>query len=243
MSRFEYTIEGFGWVRESVAEAGKVCGHLHSSRLGADSCDKVNARLSQSTLGVGEEFKTVPTIKIAIKKNRQYSGGISYVTERNPDPWSAEAFRLSAYERVGLVKTPPDLAPPTLQQSPTEFQKAALGVVEAMAGGARPALQHTPGPWTVTDTGRRVDGPFGTAFGEGTQPIADVRVPNDSKNQRLANAKLIAAAPEMLDALKTIAGILDHQFTNGVDDDSERRLMEAHDAMKEVIAKVDGRDA
>jgi len=60
---------------------------------------------------------------------------------------------------------------------------------------------HTPGPWRVVNGGRRVDGPFVTTFGEGSQPIADVRVPNGSKNERLANARLIAAAPDLYHAL------------------------------------------
>jgi hypothetical protein len=61
--------------------------------------------------------------------------------------------------------------------------------------------QHTPGPWTVTD-----DWYIGHAHGGGT--FAEVkscaRVPTQAHDEHRANARLIAAAPEMLAALRAI---------------------------------------
>ncbi len=108
---------------------------------------------------------------------------------------------------------------------------------------------HTPGPWKVVNGGRRVDGPFATAFGEGSQPIADVRVPSDSKNERLANARLIATAPDLLRLLEQLVegapaddGIFDCCGTiDGVAFPKHRescRFREAEDLLVEVRGRA-----
>ena len=69
--------------------------------------------------------------------------------------------------------------------------------------------QHTPGPWKTGGCGedgwRMILGPktrFYHAFGEShTTSIADVSI-SDCESEDLANARLIAAAPDMLSALR-----------------------------------------
>lgn len=70
--------------------------------------------------------------------------------------------------------------------------------------------KHTPGPWAVTDCA--IGGPSVTA---GKSVIADIRTfggvhANGEQNTKtLANASLIAAAPDLLDALKALTHSLD----------------------------------
>lgn len=67
--------------------------------------------------------------------------------------------------------------------------------------------KHTPGPWTVTEATNY----FGIT---GKTQVARTSISPQSPDQRvvgLANARLIAAAPELLDALKgaqEIAGLI-----------------------------------
>ena len=61
--------------------------------------------------------------------------------------------------------------------------------------------EHTPGPWKTRGT-------YGTAIGRPFDPYACIAntlaTPFVSPAQRCANARLIAAAPEMLAALEAI---------------------------------------
>jgi len=67
-------------------------------------------------------------------------------------------------------------------------------------------MKHTPGPWIQCDTNRiygpsyaaTVWGPKGPGYGL----IADCRHCGLTTDDRVANAKLIAAAPELLEALE-----------------------------------------
>lgn len=73
--------------------------------------------------------------------------------------------------------------------------------------------KHTPGPWVAVDQGNRLDHlgtPYVTIFGgkSGGLSVASVHCvhpgnqPGDLKTARDANARLIAAAPELLAMLK-----------------------------------------
>lgn len=66
------------------------------------------------------------------------------------------------------------------------------------------AAKHTPAPWTVTDTGVRDVGGY-IAFTPKAfhYPNQDERYEKEIL-EREANARLIAAAPELLEALKEI---------------------------------------
>lgn len=54
---------------------------------------------------------------------------------------------------------------------------------------------HTPGPWRVGDAGH-------TVFGPKTNAISPETIATMGKNNFRENARLIAAAPELLDILK-----------------------------------------
>ena len=58
---------------------------------------------------------------------------------------------------------------------------------------------HTPGPWRVGDAGATV---FGPANGN---PAPETIARMAPRKQYKANARLIAAAPELLEALRSIA--------------------------------------
>ena len=65
-------------------------------------------------------------------------------------------------------------------------------------------MRHTPGPWVV---GNQDPLNFGKQRGNGTEPIGFVYGPSfpersELGREALSNARLIAAAPELLEALK-----------------------------------------
>jgi hypothetical protein len=96
-----------------------------------------------------------------------------------------------------------------------------------------PKLMHTPGPWRFDCGNLQVE------RAEDRQPICDISTQWDlnSRNENIpfhvseANAHLIAAAPELLDALKRAI----HQLV--IQDDEGSAFMQAHRA----IAKAEGR--
>ena len=59
---------------------------------------------------------------------------------------------------------------------------------------------HTPGPWhsNVDEAHRRV------VVRAGLTPLAELWMVGQPENQRIADARLIAAAPELLDALRDL---------------------------------------
>jgi len=97
---------------------------------------------------------------------------------------------------------------------------------------------HTPGPWRIGDAGNTIFGPpngnpsperVATIHG-GTSDQAAV----DRLNIMKANARLIAAAPELLEALKRVR----HAFYI---DGSSKALRLAFDGTKELVAEAEGR--
>ena len=63
--------------------------------------------------------------------------------------------------------------------------------------------QHTPGPWTHKATASL--GPQYAVYGESDRTGRDVAVVYNNGNEAEANARLIAAAPELLEALEKAA--------------------------------------
>jgi len=63
-------------------------------------------------------------------------------------------------------------------------------------------MKHTPGPWSYPGTGTLVGGPD-------HYRVADVSTSERDAVTMQANARLIAAAPEMLQALKDVKAHLD----------------------------------
>ena len=80
-------------------------------------------------------------------------------------------------------------------------------------------MSHTPGPWSYTN--ERVVGPAGNT-------IADCRYKNG-----LLDARLIAAAPEMLEALKSAYTVL-------TDDVPGKQFDDTVEAVYAAIAKATG---
>jgi hypothetical protein len=84
---------------------------------------------------------------------------------------------------------------------------------------------HTPGPWTFKhagdesgDIGILSDGPAVVA-----ECFPDIRIRDEGAHDEcLANARLIAAAPELLEALRNL--ICDHGGSRAVSRDDERAI-------------------
>ena len=117
--------------------------------------------------------------------------------------------------------------------------------------------KHTPGPWVIAKTrGSRPDrdiwiggdvGPAGMV-----QEVAEIFTHHDHGK---ANARLIAAAPEMLDLLKAIAveatpersecGFCGHPGTSSKDDNSDWEETHEEDCtlleIRRLISKAEGK--
>lgn len=68
-------------------------------------------------------------------------------------------------------------------------------------------VKHTPGPWQIEG---RYHGPLGSIYLSTMHPmpIFELQPIVGDRDEHLANARLIAAAPELLDALKEIIEVL-----------------------------------
>ena len=84
----------------------------------------------------------------------------------------------------------------------------------SVAGGDQKSAQHTPGPWeilTVTCKGSRNR----RAIRGKTRAICNISLDDDEQE---ANARLIAAAPDMLAALVSVERFLTETWRDGWDD-------------------------
>jgi hypothetical protein len=85
--------------------------------------------------------------------------------------------------------------------------------------------KHTPGPWFLDDDGRIFDTP------DRGQLVAEVATADPAEppaEEDVANARLIAAAPDLLAALEKVVAISD-------------RKHDAWDEARAAIAKAEGR--
>jgi len=97
-----------------------------------------------------------------------------------------------------------------------------------MANEAKPQA-HTPGPWHVNS--------FGQILDKHGDQIADLEN-SDFPEQEDANAPLIAAAPDLLAALRAV----EHAFAVGEPSDGFGSAMEtAAKLARAAIAKADGK--
>ena len=90
----------------------------------------------------------------------------------------------------------------------------------------------TPGPWGIQDAGP------GTIRGLRFRVITDEKViakTSDGLEEARANARLIAAAPDLLEQCKLFEKVLTHLINSG---DSGADL--ERDKLREVLAKVEG---
>jgi hypothetical protein len=88
---------------------------------------------------------------------------------------------------------------------------------------------HTPGPWRIDSKTRFGD--YTIAAGESVRTCEFI-----AKTQSEANARLIAAAPELLDALKRLIG--EHADLGEVDLTNADRA--AIEQAREAISKAEG---
>lgn len=97
-------------------------------------------------------------------------------------------------------------------------------------------MKHTPGPWKFRPENGEVY--FDDSDGDDVQPgIATIHEDNVDPHQYIADCRLIAAAPDMLEALKLAETILIsavHPFSRWPGD--------GIDQIRATIAKAEGRD-
>jgi len=95
--------------------------------------------------------------------------------------------------------------------------------------------KHTQGQWSWYEHGKTDTSPVKVETKD--QVIAEVVYKTDHE-ERIANARLIAAAPELLDAAKAVLQIWDDLYYN--QSDPEER--EAWNTLRAAIAKAEGAD-
>lgn len=103
--------------------------------------------------------------------------------------------------------------------------------------------QHTPGPWAAQIGARHIDVEADDWIITETDTHKSDSPP---RAQCIANARLIAAAPELLEALKKVAQSLEwhaHGCCRGIDDGGPLPTNEAVELAKRTIAKAIGHDA
>jgi len=107
--------------------------------------------------------------------------------------------------------------------------------------------QHTPGPWTV-------EGPFGPVASQGDRlivggdkrrsTVAEIPRGDPAQNdERHADARLIAAAPEMLEFIQAFQSTINRQDdlwdTEGYPTEDLEILL---GLMRTLLARIEGRD-
>lgn len=98
-------------------------------------------------------------------------------------------------------------------------------------------MSFTPGPWDFSWEIQPNGCPTVGHKGLMVCMVAHSAKDTEQKETALANASLIAAAPELLEALETIAGLYDHEASSG---ENSMKLYDARSIALEVIAKARG---
>ena len=88
--------------------------------------------------------------------------------------------------------------------------------------------KHTPGPWGIYFNSQD-DFVVRKMFDDGTESHAVARVHSGA-----ANARLIAAAPDLLDALKCLVGWFDDDRMNG----AEKQIKKARAAIRKATGET-----
>ena len=101
--------------------------------------------------------------------------------------------------------------------------------------------KHTPGPWEIPHD----DSPYWSQMNAVPivftgSALADVRY-NGRYDEWIANARLIAAAPQMYDALKALLRVV-ADFVNGDREIEANRVQQAWDEAQAALAAADGGD-
>ena len=92
--------------------------------------------------------------------------------------------------------------------------------------------KHTAGPWSLSTS----HGAYQLVFGQKHRYVATLRTRDTEESS--ANARLIAAAPELLGALYAVK----HAFEGVQDRTDEAAIQDAYKRTCWVIAKAEGRD-
>ena len=105
--------------------------------------------------------------------------------------------------------------------------------------------KHTPGPWAMPDSGKGRISKVGANGGwDGLIATADCGDYARSKSEGLANARLIAAAPDLLEALESawlwMENQADGQSKGGHATFDLMMLREQRDLARAAIAKATG---
>ena len=99
-------------------------------------------------------------------------------------------------------------------------------------------MKHTPGPWRAVET------PYGPIdiFGASAESVVTV-YRSDSRDpvMRRANARLIAAAPEMYEALRTTSANIRSLGPAGALDDVPMPYREWLKVVEDALSKAEGR--
>lgn len=97
-------------------------------------------------------------------------------------------------------------------------------------------MAHTPGPWWVDGPGEGIE--VHDTFGRTASVWGDV----GEESEAWANARLIAAAPDMLDALRAVKSeFIDMYEECYPNDESDNDVTAAIDMVIAAIAKAEGR--
>lgn len=102
------------------------------------------------------------------------------------------------------------------------------------------ATKHTPGPWKTGDFAQYRDDEDHRAIYQGGRLLALVaHMPGTYVEEQVATARLIAAAPELLEALRKTLRVANRRITANNHDAEWEETIEQAEA---VIAKAEGRE-
>jgi hypothetical protein len=114
--------------------------------------------------------------------------------------------------------------------------------------------KHTPGPWAVMDDAMTVDGMIDICSDRPGETMALVACVNDAKPHQTwkgiergcggdpqANARLIAAAPDLLEACKSIRTDLEDEYDDTRSPGTRQTLEIQIDILSRAIDKAQGK--
>lgn len=107
-------------------------------------------------------------------------------------------------------------------------------------------MSHTPGQWVIWDKERELNPEFSTGLPMIVAPpsstkyveTVDIATIHDDTDEYIANAHLVAAAPELLEALKQLEYLAPEKFD---DDEHETNWNSSIRNIRKVISKAEGK--
>lgn len=101
-------------------------------------------------------------------------------------------------------------------------------------------MTHTPGPWRVWEAGKESWEICEPSNPNRQSHFANVRVGNMWGEEGKANARLIASAPELLEALKDLVSA-EEQYVEDAKAQLDDPISDAVESARAAIAKAEGR--